>query len=194
MNISRFVVLGALEALQTASGYDIIRFLDKKMIDRWTNVKKGSIYNAIKSLENEGEIRKVSRVKTGAYPTMTLYEITVRGRASFDNMQEEAFRGLYPSFFGFKLALKFNKRRTGDEVRHYAAMAIDGIEKTVSGMDAYLDTLPEASDQKRSDAFFIEHDRMLLLEEKRWIQMVLENLDVIPGGPFAGIIPEIEQA
>ena len=194
MNISRFVVLGALEALDTASGYDIIRFLEKKMIDRWTNVKKGSIYNAIKSLDNEGEIRRVSRVKTGAYPTMTLYEITGQGRESFDRMQEEAFRGLYPSFFGFKLALKFNKRRTGEEVRHYAALAIDGIEKTLSGMAVYLETLPEASVQKRSDAFFIEHDRMLLLEEKRWIQMVLEHLDVIQGGPFVGIIPEIEQA
>ena len=194
MNISRFVVLGALEALDTASGYDIIRFLEKKMIDRWTNVKKGSIYNAIKSLDNEGKIRRVSRVKTGAYPTMTLYEITVQGRESFDKMQEEAFRGLYPSFFGFKLALKFNKRRTGEEVRHYAALAIDGIEKTLSGMAVYLETLPEASVQKRSDAFFIEHDRMLLLEEKRWIQMVLEHLDVIQGGPFVGIIPEIEQA
>lgn len=41
MNITKFVVLGTLDHLSPASGYDIIRDLDKKMISRWTNVKKG---------------------------------------------------------------------------------------------------------------------------------------------------------
>jgi DNA-binding PadR family transcriptional regulator len=177
MNISKFVVLGALDALQTASGYDIIRYLEKKMIRRWTDVKKGSIYNALKSLEKNGDVHQVSRVKNGLFPTMTLYEVTEQGRTCFDKMQERAFRGIFPLFLGFKLALKFNRRRTHDEIRHFAAVAVEGIEKTLAGIDAYLATLPESSAQKRSDAFFIEHDRMLLLAEKQWIQMVVEKLD-----------------
>jgi len=161
------------------------------MIDRWTNTKKGSIYNAIKALENECQIRKVSRVKSGSYPTMTLYEITDQGRDRFDRMQEEAFRGLYPSFLGFKLALKFNKRRTREDVRRYAGIALDVIHNKMKEMDAYLNELPaEADAQRRSDAFFIEHDRMHLLEEKRWIQMVITNLDTRGEGPFVGIIPQ----
>ena len=183
MNISKFVVLGTLDVLGTASGYDIIRELDKKMVSRWTNVKKGSIYNALKSLSKGGEIREVSRVKKGLFPTMTLYEITDQGRDCFDKMQEEAFLGIYPLFLGFKLALKFNKRRTTDEIKKYAATAIEIIDKTMGGMDAYLNSLPEASALRKSDAFFIEHDRMLFLEEKRWIQMAVQRLDDSDGNP-----------
>ena len=163
--------------LGTASGYDIIRELEKKMISRWTNVKKGSIYNALKSLAKGGQIREVDRVKKGLFPTMTLYEITDQGRDFFDEMQEEAFLGIYPLFLGFKLALKFNKRRTVSEIKEYAAAAIEVIDKTMAGMDAYLNSLPQASALRESDAFFIEHDRMLFIEEKRWIQMAVQRLD-----------------
>lgn len=183
MNISKFVVLGTLDMLGTASGYDIIRELEKKMVSRWTNVKKGSIYNALKSLCKGGEIREVSRVKKGLFPTMTLYEITDPGRDFFDKMQEEAFLGIYPLFLGFKLALKFNKRRTTDEIKKYAAAAIEIIDKTMEGMDAYLNSLPEASALRKSDTFFIEHDRMLFLEEKKWIQMVVQRPDDIGRNP-----------
>ena len=177
MNISKFVVLGALEDLETASGYDIIRFLEHKMVSRWTNIKTGSIYNALKTLEKDGAISKVGKVKKGAFPTMTLYTITDQGHHIFDKMQGEAFLGIYPLFLGFKLALKFNKRRTHEEIRQFATSAMNIIEKTLQGMDAYLDTLVPTSAQKTSDAFFIEHDRMLYLEEKRWIQMVMDKLD-----------------
>lgn len=177
MNISRFVVLGTLDDLEKASGYDIVRYLEKKMIRRWTNVKKGSIYNALKTLAKEGDVRKVDRVKKGLFPTMTLFEITDKGRKSFDTMQEEAFLGIFPLYIGFKLALKFNKRRTPDEIKGFAAKAMDVIDQNLQGMDAYLKTLPEGSALKASDAFFIEHDRMLFTAEKRWIQMVVEKLD-----------------
>lgn len=183
MNISKFVVLGTLDALGTASGYDIIRELEKKMISRWTKVKKGSIYNALKSLSKGGEIREVSRVKKGLFPTMTLYEITDQGRDYFDKMQEEAFLGIYPLYLGFKLALKFNRRRTAAEITKYAAAAIEIIDKTMAGMDAYLNSLPQESDQRESDGFFIEHDRMLYLEEKRWIQMAVRRQEDLGNKP-----------
>lgn len=192
MNISKFVVLGALDALGTASGYDIIRFLENKMISRWTNVKTGSIYNALKSLQKEDCVKKVSRVKKGLFPTMTLYAITDTGRQSFDMMQEEAFLGLFPLFLGFKLALKFNQRRSHEDIKRFASAAIEVIEKTMQGMDAYLDNLPESSAQKASDDFFIEHDRMLLREEKRWIQMVVDKLDETEKIPLCGFVQEAE--
>ena len=182
MNISKFVVLGTLDIMGTASGYDIIRDLDRKMISRWTRVKKGSIYNALKALCKDVDIHEVDRVKKGAFPTMTLYEITDSGRNSFDKMQEEAFSGIFPLFLGFKLALKFNKRRTADEIKGYATKAVRNIDMMLQGMDAYLNSLPEESPQREYDGFFMEHDRMLYLEEKRWIQMAVERLEVVSKG------------
>lgn len=177
MNISKFVVLGALEALETAGGYDIIRFLEKKKIRSWTRVQNGSIYHSLKSLTKNGDIVKVDRVKKGLFPAMTLYAMTDQGRQTFDALQEEAFSGLFPLHLGFKLGLKFNRRRTHAEIRLFAEKAVAVIDHNLHQMDVYLDDLPATSRQKRSDAFYIEHDRMLLREEKRWIQMVIEKLD-----------------
>ncbi|MFH1155334.1 MAG: PadR family transcriptional regulator [Pseudomonadota bacterium] len=187
MNISTFVVLGALESLGTASGYDIIRFLDRKKISRWTGIKGGSVYHSMKSMEKKGDIKKVNRVKNGLFPTMTLYEITDQGRTTFDNLQHQAFLGLYPLYFGFKLALKFNKRRTHEEIRQAALAAIDVIDRTMGEMDNHLKRLSDSDPRKASDVFFIEHDRMLLQEEKRWIRMVVEKLTAVPQGCIDGL-------
>lgn len=171
MNIAKFVVLGTLDQYSPASGYDVIRELDKKMISRWTNVKKGSIYHALKILNKCGQIRETKRLKQGLYPTSTLYEITDKGRSEFDRMQEEAFLGLYPHYYGFKLALKFNVRRPATEIAVYAEKAIQNIDAIFAAMDVYLNSLAETDPRSKSDAFFIEHDKMLLTAEKKWIQM-----------------------
>ncbi len=177
MNISKFVVLGTLDYMGSASGYDIIRELDKKMISKWTTVKKGSVYHALKALGQKGDVRETTRMKKGAFPTMTLYEVTKSGRELFDEMQEEAFLGLYPHFYGLKIGLKFNVRRTPEEIKRFALRAIEIIDKTLNGMDLYLDSLPKGGARQEFDRFFIEHDKMLYREEKRWIQMVVEKLD-----------------
>ncbi len=176
MNIAKFVVLGTLDQQSPASGYDVIRELDKKMISRWTNVKKGSIYHALKILNKCGQIRETKRLKQGSYPTSTLYEITDKGHDEFDKMQAEAFLGLYPHYFGFKLALKFNVRRSAAEIAAYAEKAVQNIDSIFAGMDVYLDSLAESDPRSKSDAFFIEHDKMLLRAEKRWIQMATERI------------------
>jgi hypothetical protein len=107
---------------------------------------------------------------------MTRYEITDKGRDTFDMMQADAFMGLYPYYFGFKLALKFNVRKTADEITDYAQRAIEIIDAQFAGMDAYLESLPESDPRRQTDAFFIEHDKMLLKAEKQWIEMAVERM------------------
>jgi hypothetical protein len=92
-------------------------------------------------------------------------------------MQEEAFLGLYPLYLGFKLALKFNRRRSHEEIRHFARVALAGIDTRLAAMDAYVAALPVGEAPRFGDAFFIEHDRMLLIAEQQWIGMVLAGLE-----------------
>jgi len=46
-------------------------------------------------------------------------------------------------------------------------------------MDVYLASLDESDPRSTSDAFFIEHDKMLLRAEKQWIQMAVERIRLI---------------
>lgn len=169
MNVSKMIVLGALEILDEASGYDVMQELKRKMVHRWLDVNTGSIYYALKQLLKSGAIVEVRVEREGDYPEKTIYALTDIGRNQFDELQAEAFKGLFPHFYGFKLALKFNQRRSGAEIAQLADEAIGRIDKTLAAMDAYLTTLDEAAWQYEFDGFFIEHDRRLYKEEKQWI-------------------------
>ncbi len=170
MNVTKLVVLGALEQLGGGSAYDIVQHLASKMIQKWVDVKTGSVYYTIKQLLEDGSIREVSRTQEGNYPPKVIYAITDAGRQVFDSLQEQAFKGLYPDFFGFKLALKFNSRRSSAEIATFAQQAVAIIERVLAEMDAYLSTLDPHSEQYAYDAFFIDHDRRLFRAEQAWIE------------------------
>jgi hypothetical protein len=40
MNVTKFVVLGALESIKEGSGYDIITELENKKISNWTDYRQ----------------------------------------------------------------------------------------------------------------------------------------------------------
>lgn len=179
------VVLGSLEILEKASGYDVYQYLEKNRIDRWTEIQKPSIYNALKQLEKESAIEQVDTVKNGNYPEKTTYQITEKGKQLFDSLQEEAFLGIYPRFFGFKIALKFNKRRSVEEIKNFADRAVSIIDDILKAMDTHLESLPENSEEQRRDKFFIEHDRRLFVTERQWI---IESPEFIKDNAVENII------
>jgi DNA-binding PadR family transcriptional regulator len=179
MNIAKMVVLGALENLERGSGYDIIQELNRKKIDRWTDIKKGSIYHALRQLKKEGAISEVEQTKVGRYPEKTIFQITAKGRELFDSLQAKAFLGLFPIFYGFKIALKFNTRRSADEIKEFADKAIKAIDLQFKAMDDYLSTLDKSSMQYKTDSFFMKHDKMLFEAEKEWIRDAVKNLSML---------------
>ena len=175
MNVTKFVVLGALEFIKEGSGYDIITELENKKISNWTEVKKGSIYHALKKLQAEEAIKEVTKMKTGLYPEKTIFKTTDRGKAIFDKYQAEAFIGLYPKFYGFKLALKFNIRRSPKEIKQFGEKAINTIDEKLELMDMYLNSPALTKSVKASDGFFIEHERILFKAEREWINMAIKR-------------------
>jgi DNA-binding PadR family transcriptional regulator len=176
MQLAKMVVLGSLEILGTASGYDVYQYLDKNQIDRWTDIQKPSIYNALRQLEKEQTIEQVNVIKSGKYPEKTTYQICEKGKLLFDTLQEEAFLGIYPRFFGFKVALKFNRRRSAEEINNFANRAISIIDEILEAMDKHIESLPDHSEEQTRDKFFIEHDRRLFMTERQWILEALEYI------------------
>lgn len=176
MQLAKMVVLGSLEILGMASGYDIYQYLNRNQINRWTDIKRPSIYNALRRLEKEDAIEQVDLLKTGKYPEKIIYQINEKGMQLFDSLQEEAFLGIYPRFFGFKVALKFNRRRSIEEINNFGAEAIRVIDEQLAGMEKHLRSLPNDSIEQKRDKFFIEHDRRLFIAECQWIMEALEYI------------------
>lgn len=174
MNLSKFMVLGALEMLGEGSGYDVLGELERKQIDKWTDIKLGSIYFAVKQLKKDEMIAEVRQEQEGAFPVKSIYRVTAKGQHYFDAMQEEAFGGLYPYFYGFKAALKLNIRRSSTEIIQYAWQAIRKIDKILTEYEHYLESVRQDSKQYENDAFFMRHDVLLYTQEKLWLREVID--------------------
>ncbi|WLR42333.1 helix-turn-helix transcriptional regulator [Bacillus carboniphilus] len=179
MNKAQFIVLGILEQLGQGSGYDIKQVYDDKKVDQWLDIKVGSIYHAINQLHKDGHIQEVQKKQLGKYPEKTIYRVSLEGEKRFDMLQEKAFLGLFPDFYGFKMALKFNKRRNKKEIIEYANRAIQIIDKKLELMREHLNSLGSDKSHFNYDAFFIEHERYLFESEKKWIQESMTNIDLI---------------
>lgn len=175
MNLSKFMVLGALEILGEGSGYDVLSELERKQIDKWTDIKLGSIYFAVKQLKKDAMIAEVRQEQDGAFPVKSIYSVTAKGQQYFDALQEEAFVGLYPYFYGFKAALKLNVRRSGKEIVQYARQAIQKIDMILSDYEHYLESVRQDAARYENDAFFMRHDVLLYTQQKLWLREVIDR-------------------
>ena len=83
MSATRLLVLGVIRIQQPVHGYDVRRELLTWRIEESTNVKPGSIYSAIRTLERDGCIAVHSRDTEDSRPERTSYVLTVQGEVEF---------------------------------------------------------------------------------------------------------------
>ena len=83
---TRLLVLGAIRVLQPVHGYDVRRELISWRISDVTNVKPGSVYGAIRTLEKDGCIAVHSRESADSRPERTSYVTTGEGEKEFQTL------------------------------------------------------------------------------------------------------------
>lgn len=75
--MARLMVLGLLK-LKPMSGYEIQQLLTQSKTDLWAGILPGSIYHALKKMENEGLVELDSIEQTGNR-SKAIYKITQQG-------------------------------------------------------------------------------------------------------------------
>lgn len=96
--MTRLLVLGMLN-MKPMSGYDIQLMLKTTNADRWGGVLIGSIYHALKKLEQENYIEIESVEQTG-HRQKAVYKITGKGEAHLKELVAESLQSSsvqYPS-------------------------------------------------------------------------------------------------
>jgi DNA-binding PadR family transcriptional regulator len=88
---TRLLVLGAIGILQPVHGYDVRRELLSWRLEEAANVKPGSIYGAIRTLEKDGCIAVHSRDTEESRPEKTSYVTTAEGDKEFHLLLREAW-------------------------------------------------------------------------------------------------------
>jgi DNA-binding PadR family transcriptional regulator len=91
MSATRLLVLGAVRIMQPVHGYDVRRELLTWRLEELANVKPGSIYGALRTLEKDGCIAVHSRESDESRPERTTYVLTGEGEKEFHLLLREAW-------------------------------------------------------------------------------------------------------
>ena len=97
MSATRLLVLGAIRIMQPVHGYEVRRELISWRLEDTTNVKPGSIYGAIRTLEKDGCIAVHGRAGGDRRPERTTYVLTVEGEKEFQVMLRESWWTVSPA-------------------------------------------------------------------------------------------------
>ncbi len=91
VSATRLLVLGAIRILQPVHGYEVRRELVSWRLEENTNVKPGSIYGAIRTLEKDGCIAVHARESDDNRPERTTYVLTGEGEKEFHLLLRESW-------------------------------------------------------------------------------------------------------
>lgn len=115
--MTRLLVLGILD-VQPMSGYDIQQALQMTDAERWGGVLIGSIYHALKKMEQEGYVA-VSSIEQTGHRQKAIYAITDTGRMYLQTLIKESLKAssvLYPSTL--YSGLSFYEKISAEECRN----------------------------------------------------------------------------
>jgi DNA-binding PadR family transcriptional regulator len=90
MNLSRLLLLGALDRHGPRHGHRIRRDAEQVNVAAWGGVTVGALYREMRELEAEGLIAALRTETEGRRPARTIYEITAEGRRELAILREQA--------------------------------------------------------------------------------------------------------
>lgn len=86
MSSTRLLVLGVVRFSQPVHGYEVRRELLSWRLEEFTNVRPGSVYSALKTLERDGLIAVNGVEQDSGRPERTEYVLTAAGEHEFQTL------------------------------------------------------------------------------------------------------------
>jgi DNA-binding PadR family transcriptional regulator len=174
MNPTRLFVLGALARRGPMYGHQIRRDARMDRADLWSDVRPGSLYNALHRLAAKGLIEPVRTEQPGNLPARTVYAITAEGHRELRALRAEALQevGLRPD--PVDLALVMSGDLDAGVLRGYVEDRIRALSAQAACYAHHGErTWP---DQTVADDLVVEHARLRIEAELTWHQMLLEGV------------------
>jgi DNA-binding PadR family transcriptional regulator len=169
--VSHLVIL-ALLAKGPIHGYQVRQAIERANMERWADVKYGSIYAGLRRLEAARLVERAEVTRQGARPPRTVYRITAAGRQQLEALLRRAWSQPTWSKHPVDVALVFADLLPGERIDEL-------LEQRVCQLDALAEGLRERQAALRAtvglppnlrDLF--DHSQRLLAAERDWCRHV----------------------
>ncbi|MGH8862844.1 MAG: PadR family transcriptional regulator [Jatrophihabitantaceae bacterium] len=134
MSATRLLVLGAIRIMQPVHGYDVRRELLTWRLEELANVKAGSIYGAMRTLEKDGCIAVNARESSDSRPERTTYVLTGEGEKEFQLLLRELWWTVHGRAEPLVPALCLMLFLSRDEL-------VRALQARIARLDAELDSM-----------------------------------------------------
>ena len=154
--------------------YEIQRLLRLRHKDEFLLLKKGSLYHAIRRLEDVHLIEEKETAREGLRPEKTTYGITAAGEATFDNWLKKLISTPQPEAAGFAAALSFLVYLSPREAIVALENRVQQLQQKIEGFDQTLDLVT----RKIGRIFLIEREyaREIAHAELTWTLRLIETI------------------
>ncbi|MBN1286634.1 MAG: PadR family transcriptional regulator [Anaerolineae bacterium] len=172
---TRLVILGFLR-YQPMHGYELKQLIERYMGD-WTSVAFGSIYFALRKLEEDGFIEKLGTEQEGNRPSRSVYQITGTGCAEFLRLLRAVWCAVERQYYDFDIGLFFMDALPGEDVKGYLRERVERLETHLRHVNRHRaeeladETIPLVA------ATIFEHTLRHLEAELAWTRDVLEKVE-----------------
>lgn len=177
--MTKLLILGLLDT-QPMSGYDLQQKIGRADARRWGGVLPGSIYYALKKLEEEGDIALAEVGQTGRRQR-AVYAITPQGRRSLQTLVRDVLRtpvSPYPTelFSGLSLLDRLPRPEAVQALR-------ERRKRLAAEYDVLLQKREGNTGQvvSRIAALTIDHMFALVQQQQKFVESVLAALEEEPG-------------
>ncbi|MBN1659098.1 MAG: PadR family transcriptional regulator [Anaerolineae bacterium] len=132
---TRLVILGLLRE-QPLHGYELKQIIEEHMGD-WTNIAFGSIYFALRKLEEEGFVEQIATEQEGRRPSRTVYRITDAGREEFLCLLREVWGEVERHYYAIDVGLAFMDALDPAEIESFLRARVAQLRGVVEHLEEH---------------------------------------------------------
>lgn len=157
-------------------GYELRQEIERRRMERWADIKYGSIYPGLRRLAADGFVERTGTSRRGNLPSRTTFQITEAGRRELRRLLRDAV--VRPQFTAqpVDVALCFARLLDAQEMA-------DLFEERLRILDEVARRLEEARRRPMSPepgqaivADVVDHGSWQVATEQRWAMHVLGRL------------------
>lgn len=177
MNLSRLLILGALDRQGPRHGHRIRRDAEQANVAAWAGVSVGALYRELRELDAEELIEAVRTETEGNRPARTVYRITSEGKRELAILREQALTQLRSGPDAVAVALLFGG--VGDKAVALPLLRVrrEALQREVDGIAAERKHLVDEGRLGAVDIAVFRRGEHLRAAEIVWIDETLAALE-----------------
>jgi DNA-binding PadR family transcriptional regulator len=154
--------------------YEITLVMKERSMDRITKLQMGSLYYAVDKLAQEGHITAVEIIRSSDRPDKTIYSITDKGRALFEQLVLQQIKKNDPVYHPLYMALAMSRHVDQSKVEKLLEERIRETEHQVNlAYQVYEEHIPIVP---RSALHLMYGRYEHSLTELKWLKRLYEDV------------------